>query len=129
MEQILLLNNIPNIVRIILKHIKPNSIIFLYGDMGSGKSTIAYEIIKQLKPTLMLNGSPTFSFVNSYDNIHHWDLYNLKNIHHLYNKGFFSLDGIFLIEWPEKIEKIIDWDIFIKITLKQDKRICSIKYR
>ena len=99
----------------IKKKLAPGDVIFLYGEIGVGKTTFArllinnYEKEKNLKVSEVL--SPTFNIVFEYDvkklTIKHYDLYRLKNGSDIKNIGLFEdLERtITLIEWPELIKE------------------------
>ena len=99
----------------IKKKLIPGDVIFLYGEIGVGKTTFArllinnYEKEKNLKVSEVL--SPTFNIVFEYDmkklTIKHYDLYRLKNDRDIKNIGLFEdLERtITLIEWPELIKE------------------------
>ena len=99
----------------IKKKLAPGDVIFLYGEIGVGKTTFArllinnYEKEKKLKVSEVL--SPTFNIVFEYDikklTIKHYDLYRLKNDSDIKNIGLFEdlEQTITLIEWPELIKK------------------------
>ena len=99
----------------IKKKLTPGDVIFLYGEIGVGKTTFArllinnYEKEKNLKVSEVL--SPTFNIVFEYDikkiTIKHYDLYRLKNDGDIKNIGLFEdLERtITLIEWPELIKE------------------------
>ena len=99
----------------IKKKLTPGDVIFLYGEIGVGKTTFArllinnYEKEKNLKVSEVL--SPTFNIVFEYDikelTIKHYDLYRLKNGSDIKNIGLFEdLERtITLIEWPELIKE------------------------
>jgi len=99
----------------IKKKLTPGDVIFLYGEIGVGKTTFArllinsYEKEKNLKVSEVL--SPTFNIVFEYDikklTIKHYDLYRLKNGSDIKNIGLFEdlEQTITLIEWPELIKE------------------------
>ena len=96
-------------------YLKGGEIIFLYGEMGVGKTTFVKYLINQLliKKNLQTTEvtSPTFNLLNEYevDNliIKHYDLFRLKNESEIQNLDLFdqNKNTITLIEWPELIEK------------------------
>jgi len=103
-----------NLANNISKIIKSGDIIFIYGEIGVGKTTFTRFIINHLESK---NGirksdvlSPTFNIVYDYDigkiKILHYDLYRLKNYQDIYQLGMFetSENCIKIIEWPELIE-------------------------
>ena len=96
-------------------YLKGGEIIFLYGEMGVGKTTFVKYLINQLlvKKNLQTTEvtSPTFNLLNEYeiDNliIKHYDLFRLKNESEIKNLDLFdqNKNTITLIEWAELIEK------------------------
>ena len=88
-------------------------IIFLYGEIGVGKTTFVRFFIHYLESKNGMKNSdilsPTFNIVYDYDigsiKILHYDLYRLKNYEHISQLGMFetSKDSIKIIEWPELI--------------------------
>ena len=109
------INDLEKISNKIKKKLKLGDVIFLYGEIGVGKTTFArllinnYEKEKNLKVSEVL--SPTFNIVFEYDikklTIKHYDLYRLKNDSDIKNIGLFEdLERtITLIEWPELIKE------------------------
>ena len=109
------INDLEKISNKIKKKLAPGDVIFLYGEIGVGKTTFArllinnYEKEKNLKISEVL--SPTFNIVFEYDikklTIKHYDLFRLKNDSDIKNIGLFEdlEQNITLIEWPELIKK------------------------
>ena len=104
-------------------YLKGGEIIFLYGEMGVGKTTFVKYLINQfqIKKNLRTSEvtSPTFNLLNEYDvddlSIKHYDLFRLKDKSELKNLDVFenNKNVITLIEWPqlinkEKLNKTID---------------------
>ena len=97
------------------KILKKGDIVFLYGEIGVGKTTFIRYLINnfQKKKDLKLTEvtSPTFNLVNEYDVgdflIQHYDLFRLKNINETKNIGLLEnyKEILTLVEWPERIEK------------------------
>ncbi len=109
------------------KTLKKGSIVAFLGDLGSGKTTLIKGIVNAYKKNINVN-SPTFVYLNIYNaknTIYHFDLYRIKDKAQFYLFGFeeyFSLNGICLIEWPDKIIDILPKDtIFIKMTHINEK--------
>ena len=89
--------------------------LFLYGEMGVGKTTFVKYLINQIQIEKNLKitevTSPTFNLLNEYelDNlvIKHYDLFRLKDKSEVENLDLFDQNenNITLIEWPELIDK------------------------
>ena len=100
--------------RNISKIIKPGDVIFLYGEIGVGKTTFVRFLINHLESKNKIKNSdilsPTFNIVYDYDvgnvKIIHYDLFRLKNYKDISQLGIFetSKDSIKIIEWPELIK-------------------------
>ena len=93
--------------------IRKGDIIFLYGEIGVGKTTFIKHLINSLqrKNKLKLTEvpSPTFNIVNQYKIneiiINHYDLFKIKDPKEIYNIGIFedNSEMVTLVEWPEII--------------------------
>lgn len=117
----------------IAKNLQKGDIIALKGDLGAGKTYLASEIIKELLSKDIEVTSPTFQLLQTYDHIHHYDLYRLKHPEEIYEIGLEdSLDGskIVIIEWPEIIMHLLPQDIIeIDIKLEDNNRRYVINRR
>ena len=95
------------------KTLKGNEIIALWGTLGMGKTVFARTIIQELSGRKEEVPSPTFTLLQTYDTpkgeIFHFDFYRLKNPEEAYEIGIEDAfeSGICLIEWPEKIGKLL----------------------
>lgn len=127
------INEVEQIAKLILDKSKTKIFLF-YGNMGVGKTTLIKKIIKTLGSDDDVS-SPTFSIVNEYkfndEKIYHFDLYRINDIEEAFNFGiedYLYSDNWIFIEWPEKIEAILD-ENYDKITLELDddnNRILSL---
>jgi tRNA threonylcarbamoyladenosine biosynthesis protein TsaE len=96
-------------------YLKGSEIIFLYGEMGVGKTTFVKYLINQfqIKKKLQITEvtSPTFNLLNEYEIddlvIKHYDLFRLKDKSEVKNLDLFdnNKNTITLIEWPQLIIK------------------------
>lgn len=78
-------------------------VVALHGDLGMGKSEIARSVIQTLRGADTVVPSPTFTIVQSYDGISHFDLYRVEDASELTEIGLVHAieNDITLIEWPE----------------------------
>ena len=96
-------------------YLKGGEIVFLYGEMGVGKTTFVKYLINQfqIKKNLVTTEvtSPTFNLLNEYeiDDIvfKHYDLFRLKDESEVKNLDLLdnNKNTITLIEWPQLINK------------------------
>ena len=108
------LEDTKNFSKNISEIIDAGDVIFLYGEIGVGKTTFVRFIINYLESKNKIKNSdvlsPTFNIVYDYNvgnvKILHYDLYRLKNYNEISQLGMFetSNDHIKIIEWPELIE-------------------------
>ena len=108
------LEDTQNFSKNISKIISAGDIVFLYGEIGVGKTTFVRFFINHLENKNRVKNSdvlsPTFNIVYDYDignlKILHYDLYRLKNYKDISQLGMFetSNDSIKIVEWPELIE-------------------------
>ena len=95
------------------KYLQGGEFVFLYGEMGVGKTTFVkyfineYQKINNLTQTEIT--SPTFSLLNEYQvkdiRIKHYDLFRINRKEDINNLDIFEKDNklITLIEWPQLI--------------------------
>ena len=91
------------------KTLRTPVVVALHGDLGMGKSEIARTIIKTLRGENTVVPSPTFTLVQNYDGISHFDLYRIGDALELTEIGLqHAIDNdITLIEWPEVAKDIL----------------------
>ena len=111
-------------------------IVFLDGDLGTGKTTLVKEIIFALGIKEKVK-SPTFTIIEPYElndkNIYHIDLYRINDPSELEIIGLREYlnesEAIIFIEWPEKSFGFLK-KFDLKISLKhssEKERICKIE--
>jgi tRNA threonylcarbamoyladenosine biosynthesis protein TsaE len=104
--------------------LKPGLTLFLHGDLGAGKTTLARGLLQGTGLSGRVK-SPTYTlvepYVNSGINFYHFDLYRFNDPEEWEESGFreyFNADSICLVEWPEKAEELLpkpDLDIFLSV--------------
>ena len=129
------LENIQEIAKELISTVKSRYLLF-YGEMGTGKTTLIKEIVKQLGVTDVAS-SPTFSLVNEYlsqkgETIYHFDFYRIEKEEEAYDIGieeYFYGNNWCLIEWPEKVENLLPLEsVEIRLTMNSDNtRTIQIK--
>ena len=132
-------NDTKKLANTISKKIKIGDIIYLYGEIGVGKTTFVKYLINSLQKKNNLTVteviSPTFALLNEYQikqfKINHFDLFRIKSSEELENLDLFTdrSSSITLIEWPQKIKKKPKNLIELKFNYQNDyqKRSVEIK--
>ena len=111
-------------------------IVFLVGDLGTGKTTLVKEIIHALGVNDQIK-SPTFTIIEPYENtianIYHMDLYRINNSSELESIGLEEYlnepNAIIFIEWPENSFGYLK-KFNMKISLQhlsKNERKCSVE--
>ncbi len=104
--------------------------IFLFGELGSGKTTLMQGFGEGLgiKEDII---SPSFQLVRKYNTngqqLIHLDLYRLKDINEILHLGWWDLleeKGITAVEWADRAESILpEESIFLEIEhISENKR-------
>lgn len=99
---------------------KPNDVVLLVGDLGSGKTFLVKQICKLWK-TVDEASSPSFTIINHYDGpipVNHLDFYRINDVRELDNLGWEEIlnnGSVTFIEWPQLIERQLDRHYKIEI--------------
>jgi len=125
----------------ISKKVKQGDSIYLYGEIGAGKTTFSRFLIQGIQKKFKVKKeevvSPTYNIVQYYrinknTNIAHYDLYRIKKIKELDNIGIFDQEYLFfnIIEWPDLIKKKHKdrIEIILKHTKDHNLRKANVKY-
>jgi tRNA threonylcarbamoyladenosine biosynthesis protein TsaE len=118
-----------NLASHILPYLDPSRkiILFLKGDLGSGKTTFSQILLKNLGITHRVK-SPTYALIEPYATkqrqMYHLDLYRLQNEHEIEEMGlldYLNETALFLVEWPELLEKLgIQADLTLQFYLTEE---------
>ena len=111
-------------------------IVFLVGDLGTGKTTLVKEIIHALGSNDQVK-SPTFTIIEPYElaleTIYHMDLYRINDSSELESIGLEEYlnepNAIIFIEWPENsfgYSKKFNMKISLQ-HLSRSERKCSVE--
>ncbi len=107
-------------------------IVLLYGNLGAGKTTLSKGIARGLGIEKDIT-SPTFTLMNVYPialtkngikTFAHIDTYRLNDAKELVAIGvedyLGASDTVTVIEWPEKVEELLEGKKVMKIFLEHD---------
>lgn len=113
--------------------LKGGDVLCLYGELGAGKTTLVKGIAKGLGIKEKIT-SPTFAIMNVYEinneqltinKLTHIDTYRLKNEEELIEIGaedyIGAEDAITVIEWPEKLNRLLRNKKIISVKLEHDE--------
>ena len=109
-------------------------IIYLQGDLGVGKTTLAQFFIQYFGFDKVK--SPTYTLVESYQDdkvdIHHFDCYRLtdpEELEYIGIRDYLKSNCLQLIEWPELGKgSIAEADIAIKLSGNAESREAKISF-
>lgn len=114
------------------KRLKPNDVIALIGDLGTGKTTLTKYIAEGLGITEMIT-SPTFTIVCEYHSgrlpMYHFDVYRLESGDDMFEIGaeeYFHAGGVCVIEWADLVAEVLEDDVlavFIEYGEHEGERI------
>ena len=123
----------------IITKIKKEECILLFGEIGTGKTTLSRALINSLQKqnkedeTEVL--SPTFNIVYEYDvgksKVMHYDLYRLKTEKDLEQLGIFeqSTSNIKIIEWAEIIKDKPNDRLEIYMSYEKEENMRKISFK
>ncbi len=130
------LKNLDNTQRLsekIAKRLEKGGFLLLYGDLGTGKTTLTQMFAKCLNIKKNVK-SPTYTLMQEYKMddgrmFYHLDLYRLKNVDEIFGIGYEEIisnpENLVVIEWPDRIgneekpENRID--VFLSIDKNQER--------
>ena len=133
------LSQIDTISKKILSNLSSTDCIFLFGELGSGKTTFTRSLINGLQEKNKINKtevlSPTFNLLYEYEikslKVMHYDLYRLKAIKEVDQLGIFenSENALTIVEWPEKIKKNVENRLEITFYYETDEESRKLKFQ
>ena len=110
----------------------PKAVVLLDAEMGTGKTTLISQILKQWG--IHDVSSPTYSICNVYHTtggkkVHHYDLYRIQHLEELMEIGFQDLldtADYHFVEWPALGQPFYESPITWQIRREGDIRILTI---
>ena len=109
----------------------PRAIVYLRGDLGAGKSTLARALLRALGVTGAIR-SPTYTLVERYPigdgDAVHLDLYRIGDPGELEFLGLDAGEGtLWLVEWPERgAAALPPADLDVALALEGDGRVADL---
>lgn len=126
--QINSIDDLPRAAQLFLEQFDHRKIFLFSAEMGAGKTTFITALLNAMGIE-EVDGSPTYSLVNSYDSamygkIYHFDLYRINSEIEALDIGIEEMlysGSICFVEWPEKIENLLpDNVIWSYIRINED---------
>lgn len=118
----------------IVQKLPKTGVIVLRGDLASGKTTLTKAIVASFGIKADVT-SPTFSIMQNYENIYHYDIYQ-NGFDGLKANGLFENlfeNGLHIVEWGDenliRLLKKYGIDVcIVDITAKENKRIYEVSF-
>ncbi len=112
--------------RRVARFLRPGDIVFLQGTLGAGKTAFAQGVGQGLKVESTVN-SPTFVLMTRHDGLtrlYHADLYRLTDPDEVADLALDqqAVDGVLLIEWPERGLEVLPSDHLLVVLDQFDDR-------
>ncbi|UCE66948.1 MAG: tRNA (adenosine(37)-N6)-threonylcarbamoyltransferase complex ATPase subunit type 1 TsaE [Candidatus Zixiibacteriota bacterium] len=113
------------------KSLRPDDVVALYGELGSGKTCFVNGIARGLN-VLKSVKSPSFSIINEYPGnvpLFHIDFYRLENTAEIEDIGwteYLDSGGIVIIEWAERVKNVLPSkriDVYFQILNEVARRL------
>ena len=113
---------------------KAGRVLYLSGDLGSGKTTLARGLIRALGHAGRVK-SPTYGLVEVYElsslNLYHFDLYRFKDKTEWLSSGFreyFGPDALCIVEWPDRAAGLLaPGDLEIELQFAPPGRLARLR--
>ncbi len=92
--------------------LRAGDVVYLEGDLGAGKSSLARGLIRTLTTSDQDVPSPTFTLLQTYDTpafpLLHLDLYRLRSPEEAYELGLDEAcpPAVLVIEWPDRLQHL-----------------------
>lgn len=120
------------------RQIQTGTIIALFGDLGSGKTTLVQGLARGLSvPDSYYITSPTYTLINEYPGRHplfHVDLYRIDNPVDFEEIGLYEIlynNGVVAIEWADRLNEdlpVEHLNIQLEIASDESRKICLTAY-
>lgn len=122
--------------RRIATHLQPPCVLYLEGDLGTGKTTLVRGVLRGLGHEGPAR-SPTYTLLETYDlarlRLFHLDLYRLADpgeLEYLGLRDLLEADSVLFVEWPERgAGELPGADLLIRIDHAGDARDLHIEAR
>lgn len=120
--------DIPRAAKEFLDQVGENKVFAFDAEMGSGKTTFILGLLRAMGIE-EVEGSPTYSLVNTYDSemygkVYHFDVYRIEDEMEALDIGVEEMlysDSVCFVEWPEKIKNLLpDTTIWSYIRINED---------
>jgi len=114
--------------------LQKGDILALFGNLGSGKTTLVKGIAKGLRVKSRIVNSPSFVLLKEYEGrlpLYHFDFYRIEKPEETYGIGleeFLFGKGVCVIEWADRIRRILPKQ-YLRLDLKfldKDRRKISM---
>jgi len=109
-------------------------IVFLNGELGSGKTTLVKKFLENYNMETVAT-SPTFTLINEYSandiSVFHYDLYRVKSTKELLEIGidyYLEQKGLHFFEWPNHCKSLLPFpDLEFTFTILDNSRLLTVE--
>ena len=92
--------------------VRPGTVLAFIGDLGAGKTTFTRGLARGLGITVPVT-SPTYTIVNEYGPLIHFDMYRLTAPDELFEIGwedYLQQNAVIAVEWSENVREALPPD-------------------
>jgi tRNA threonylcarbamoyladenosine biosynthesis protein TsaE len=115
--------------------LRDGDVVFLYGELGAGKTVLVSGIAEALGYEDEYITSPTYTIVNEYKNLrtdlYHMDAYRIDSHEELIDVGileYAGVSGIVVIEWAERVESGMPFSICtVRVAIEKNGRLDDLR--
>ena len=107
------LEDLPGLTCALAAVLAPGDVLFLYGELGAGKTTFTQHLARALGVgEEEYVSSPSFALLHEYHGglpVYHLDLYRLGNEEEVEDAGLleaFDQQGMTIVEWPDRLGRL-----------------------
>jgi len=94
------------------RSLPPGTVLAFTGDLGAGKTTFTRGLARGLGITMPVT-SPTYTIVNEYPGLIHFDMYRLGGADELFEIGwedYLAQNAVLAVEWSENVAEALPPD-------------------
>ncbi|PIR54744.1 tRNA (adenosine(37)-N6)-threonylcarbamoyltransferase complex ATPase subunit type 1 TsaE [Candidatus Peregrinibacteria bacterium CG10_big_fil_rev_8_21_14_0_10_36_19] len=135
MKKLTSIKETQSIANKLAQDVKNGGVILLFGNLGSGKTTLTKFIAEEFNISQFLIKSPTYNYIRKYnDNFYHLDLYRIEEMDEIMIQEISEIweddKNVVIIEWSERLGDNLP-SKYIAVTMEfidEESRGITIEY-